>query len=315
MTEQKRNTFILNPDSNSIQQPIFNHSPSFILNYPNQPLPPPIITHRRSGTCKFFNVGKGFGFIQDSRPDELPIIEGDPGKDIFVHFSCIVSCQSAYKSLLDGESVEYILGRSNKGLAALDITGPNRLPVKGSNLKTNRSQTILHPPQFHSIPFHFPYIQPTPPPMISYNPIPISTYSPNLIFTSNNHHNLSSPNLGVTGTRSPKTNKETNISPTFDLAVGGTKTSNSMRRELTDHGKTLNPLMNHNHKMTRINSAPGSRIGIGIAWENHHQTIWSPPGGGHRKVSLKSDGRSDESPNWRSPIGNEIMTTMPKILD
>lgn len=53
-----------------------------------------------------------------------------------------MACEAPYKSLLDGEQVEYYLGRSNKGLAALEITGPGGVPVKGCNTATSRSPTV-----------------------------------------------------------------------------------------------------------------------------------------------------------------------------
>lgn len=47
-----------------------------------------------TGTVKWFNGEKGFGFIT-----------GDDGKDVFVHFSTIVS--DSYKTLTEGNKVEY----------------------------------------------------------------------------------------------------------------------------------------------------------------------------------------------------------------
>ena len=54
------------------------------------------------GTVKFFNDSKGYGFIAR---------EGDP--DIFVHFSAIQ--QDGYKSLREGEEVEFDLVESDRG--------------------------------------------------------------------------------------------------------------------------------------------------------------------------------------------------------
>lgn len=47
-----------------------------------------------TGTVKWFNGEKGFGFIT-----------GDDGKDVFVHFSAIAS--DGYKTLAEGHKVEY----------------------------------------------------------------------------------------------------------------------------------------------------------------------------------------------------------------
>ena len=60
------------------------------------------------GTVKFFNAQKGFGFI--SRED---------GADVFVHFSNIDG--SGYKSLEEGQSVEFEIGQGRKGDEALKV--------------------------------------------------------------------------------------------------------------------------------------------------------------------------------------------------
>jgi CspA family cold shock protein len=55
------------------------------------------------GVVKWFDIKKGFGFIRG---------DGD-GKDIFVHHSCIDG--EGFKTLRDGEAVEYELVDSEKG--------------------------------------------------------------------------------------------------------------------------------------------------------------------------------------------------------
>ncbi len=62
-----------------------------------------------TGTVKWFNADKGFGFIT---PD-------DGGKDLFVHHSEIKT--SGYASLDDGQKVEYEEGQGQKGPCATNV--------------------------------------------------------------------------------------------------------------------------------------------------------------------------------------------------
>jgi CspA family cold shock protein len=64
---------------------------------------------RITGTVKWFNDAKGFGFI--SR-------EGGP--DVFVHFSAIGG--SGFKSLAEGDKVEFEVVQGQKGPQAADVT-------------------------------------------------------------------------------------------------------------------------------------------------------------------------------------------------
>jgi CspA family cold shock protein len=59
-----------------------------------------------TGTVKWFDSKKGFGFIQGN----------EDGKDIFVHYTSIEG--DGFRSLKDGESVEFELVSSDKGLQA-----------------------------------------------------------------------------------------------------------------------------------------------------------------------------------------------------
>lgn len=62
-----------------------------------------------TGTVKWFNAEKGYGFIKD-----------EEGKDIFVHFSSINS--DGYKTLEEGQKVTYDLVESDRGPQAKNVT-------------------------------------------------------------------------------------------------------------------------------------------------------------------------------------------------
>jgi CspA family cold shock protein len=60
------------------------------------------------GTVKWFNAEKGFGFIQ---------VEG--GDDVFVHFTAIQG--DGFKSLDEGQRVEFTIGQGNRGPQAENV--------------------------------------------------------------------------------------------------------------------------------------------------------------------------------------------------
>jgi CspA family cold shock protein len=62
----------------------------------------------QQGTVKWFNAEKGYGFI--SRPG---------AEDVFVHFKAIVG--EGYKTLNEGEKVEFEVERGPKGLQAANV--------------------------------------------------------------------------------------------------------------------------------------------------------------------------------------------------
>ena len=61
-----------------------------------------------TGTVKWFDTKKGFGFIV-----------GPEGQDVFVHFSSIEG--DGFRSLKDGESVDYEIARGDKGYSATRV--------------------------------------------------------------------------------------------------------------------------------------------------------------------------------------------------
>ena len=63
---------------------------------------------RITGTVKWFNASKGYGFIAH---------EG--GKDVFVHFSAIQG--DGYRNLIEGERVEFSIEDSPKGPQAVNV--------------------------------------------------------------------------------------------------------------------------------------------------------------------------------------------------
>ena len=67
------------------------------------------MTDRVTGTVKWFNAAKGFGFI--SREN---------GEDVFVHYSAIQG--GGFRDLAEGQRVEFTIERGPKGLQAANVT-------------------------------------------------------------------------------------------------------------------------------------------------------------------------------------------------
>ena len=68
------------------------------------------MSNKIKGTVKWFNETKGFGFITPE----------DGSKDIFFHFSAIAD--SGFKTLNEGQRVEFSIEQGQKGPAAAQVT-------------------------------------------------------------------------------------------------------------------------------------------------------------------------------------------------
>ncbi|MBN1218921.1 MAG: cold-shock protein [Anaerolineae bacterium] len=66
------------------------------------------MSERIKGTVKWFNAGKGYGFI-----------EQENGEDVFVHYSALQS--EGFRSLAEGQRVEFSIERGPKGLQASNV--------------------------------------------------------------------------------------------------------------------------------------------------------------------------------------------------
>ncbi|KAJ3184548.1 hypothetical protein HDU87_003949 [Geranomyces variabilis] len=100
---------------------------------------------RHGGRVRFFSSAKGYGFIV---PDGGTV-------DVFVHYTAIVNAPGRFRSLANGERVEFNMVHSQKGAQAASVTGPSGAPVIGDSRQTNRPQH-----RFQLKPFHRPNLLP-----------------------------------------------------------------------------------------------------------------------------------------------------------
>ena len=68
------------------------------------------MAERETGTVKWFSAQKGYGFITR-----------DAGDDVFVHHSAIVGGE--FRSLAEGDRVEFEVEQTPKGMAATNVNG------------------------------------------------------------------------------------------------------------------------------------------------------------------------------------------------
>jgi CspA family cold shock protein len=66
------------------------------------------MAERTTGTVKWFNSSKGYGFISQEN-----------GEDVFVHFQSIIS--EGYKTLNDNDKVEFVVTEGQKGPQASEV--------------------------------------------------------------------------------------------------------------------------------------------------------------------------------------------------
>lgn len=68
------------------------------------------MSERKSGTVKWFDNAKGYGFIVSPE-----------GEDVFVHYRVIVG--DGYRSLAEGQKVEFVASKGEKGWQASEVEG------------------------------------------------------------------------------------------------------------------------------------------------------------------------------------------------
>ena len=67
------------------------------------------MSNKSTGTVKWFDESKGFGFISQAYG----------GKDVFVHFRAIES--EGFRTLTEGQTVEFVVEQGNKGPQAAQV--------------------------------------------------------------------------------------------------------------------------------------------------------------------------------------------------
>lgn len=83
------------------------------------------------GNVKWFNIKKGYGIVTVRTPDSEHV-----GKEVFVHYTNIVSQESTYRRLYPGEYVSFSVGKDNKG----DDTCKNVQGIHGGPLLADNTE-------------------------------------------------------------------------------------------------------------------------------------------------------------------------------
>jgi CspA family cold shock protein len=92
------------------------------------------MAERETGKVKWFNDAKGYGFIE--RPE---------GGDVFVHFSSIRGI--GFRTLREGQEVDYVVGEGQKGPQAQDVTPAAAEILQKFNQAASVATAVAEPPE------------------------------------------------------------------------------------------------------------------------------------------------------------------------